>query len=72
MLIVTIKFKSNEIKKISAIFLPFLNLKNTNFLVYPFLLIRPLPSKIPSCAPPPSYQFTSTLLRMKKQTKKFL
>ena len=49
------KFESNEITKIPVIFLPFLHLRNIipsciliDFLVYSFLCIRFLPSKIQS------------------------
>ena len=57
--VIIIKLECSESRKIPVIFLPFLTLKNNiqsyilfeKILVYPFLCIRPLPSKTSSCAP---------------------
>ena len=57
--VIIIKLECSESRKIPVIFLPFPNLKNIiqSYILYkkisvcPFLWIRPLPSKISSCAP---------------------
>ena len=57
--VIIIKLEFSESRKFAVIFLPFLNLKNIiqsyilckKIVVCPSLWIRPLPSKISSCAP---------------------
>ena len=57
-LLTIIKLRSNEIRKIPVKFLLYLNLKSTvpSYILFkdfpvPFLWIRPLPLKLPSCLP---------------------